>query len=364
MPMLALSAKLLQWNILRNRAQTLIMILAIFGSLSSYVLLGTALTEMSTAVAQSLRSDWPFDLTVNGEILPEQREMIEGLAGVQHLETVASTEVYFVSQLQNVISTPAAGTRLVLELESGAMPATKHEIVLPGELALALQLEVGDEVELMPDHRQALPETYEVSGILSTKASVVKLPLLTEAGLRRLLPTDALPQSLLVQLDGKANLDRLASRIRREFPELAVTVDAAGYEQAQSDFNMSDSLVIGLRGLILIITAASLAVLFYISQRSGSYQTGVLRAIGVEKHWLLLPALVQTLIIFAIGFVLTAWLLPSVALRLGLESTRVVLLSSLRQDMGLYLLVGLISTLLVNLQFLGFSIPRLLKDSW
>lgn len=362
--MLALAAKLLQWNVLRNWAQTLIMVLAIFGSLSSYVLLGTALTEMSGAVAQVMRSDWPFDLTVSGIFSDEEQQSIAELAGIYHLEVIGSSNAYVLAHPQTVITLPEEGSRLIVELSAGNLPTDEREVALPGDLALQLQLEVGDQIELMANHRQAVAETYAVSGILSTKSGVLKTPLITESGLQRLLPTGELTRSLLIQLDGKADLERMASRIRRGFPQLTVTIDAAGYEQMQSDFNMSDALVMGLRGLILIITAASLAVLFYISQRSGSFQTGVLRAIGVKKPWLLLPALLQTLLIFAIGFGLTALVLPNVAMSLGLLSSRAMLLTSLRQDMGLYLLVGLISTLVVNLQFLGFSIPRLLKDAW
>lgn len=362
--MLALAAKLLQWNVLRNRAQTLIMVLAIFGSLSSYVLLGTALTEMSGAVAQVMRSDWPFDLTVSGIFTDEEQQAISELAGIQYLEVVGSSDTFFLAQPQAVITLPEPGSRLIVELSAGYLPSDEQEVALPGELALQLQLDVGDQIDLMANHRQATPAIYTISGILSTKSGVLKTPLITASGLQRLSPLEEVPRSLLIQLDGKADLERMASRIRRGYPQLTVTIDAEGYEQMQKDFNMSDALVIGLRGLILIITAASLAVLFYISQRSGSFQTGVLRAIGVKKPWLLLPALLQTVLIFAIGFGLTALTLPRVSISLGLLSSRATLLNTLYQDMGIYLLVGLISTLTVNLQFLGFSIPRLLKDAW
>jgi hypothetical protein len=59
-------------------------------------------------------------------------------------------------------------------------------------------------------------------------------------------------------------------------------MDSAGYENAQVTGTISDSLIKSLRFLILAISATSLAVLFYLSQRSGAYQTGVLRAIGVK----------------------------------------------------------------------------------
>ena len=100
------------------------------------------------------------------------------------------------------------------------------------------------------------------------------------------------------------------------------------------------------------------------SQRGGAYETGVLRAVGVRREWLLLPAIGAALVIFAIGLPLTALLLPVLASGLGLHTDPVVLRSVMTRDMVIYVVVGLLSTLVVNVHFLHIPVPRLLKDSW
>ncbi|MCE5196098.1 MAG: hypothetical protein LLG09_03075 [Negativicutes bacterium] len=144
--MIALSGKLLQWSILRNRVQMAIMILAVIGSLSSYVLLRTALDEMTNAAVQIQRSDWPFDLTVSG-LQPEQQRVVSSINGIYYSETITETEVYFYAQIQKLIALPKEGSKSVVEMDSGHLPENEMEILISGDMALALQLELGDNVQ-------------------------------------------------------------------------------------------------------------------------------------------------------------------------------------------------------------------------
>ncbi|MCE5196097.1 MAG: hypothetical protein LLG09_03070 [Negativicutes bacterium] len=203
-----------------------------------------------------------------------------------------------------------------------------------------------------------------ISGILSSKANVVRVPLLTETGIARLLLPEQTAQSMLIQLDGKTAINQVINHITLKYPNAMIQVDASGYETVQQSLTMSDSLVISLRGLILAITATSLGVLFYLSQRDGAYQIGVLRAIGVKKPWLLLPAILQTLVSFVVGFLVIVIILPIVSQKLGLEASRILLMRTLYRDMGRYLVIGIASTVFVTLQFLAQPIPLLMKDAW
>lgn len=362
--MISFTAKLLAWGLVRNRGRTVIMIVTVFCALSSYILLGTALSEMAEDVAQGMRSDWPFDVTVEGRVTPEQEASVRALRGASHVEAVRYCEVFVGPAVQKVLTVPGKNTALVIELEAGSLPMSDREIVMPALLADAYGFGVGDELRLVGQRPGDPPQDYRIAGVLSGKSRVLTMPLLTEAGMARIRPGENYLNHLLIQLDGKVDLDDFVSKLESLLPRTAIRVEQEAYENAQEGRSLSDSLVIALRGLILMITATSLGVLFYLSQRSGAYQTGVLRAIGVQRVWLLFPSICLTVLIFAIGFPLTALALPLIASQVGLQSSPVALLQSIYQDGGLYLLVGVLSTIAVNWQFLSLPVPRLLKDAW
>lgn len=362
--MLGLSMKLLQWSLLRNRIQLMIMVLAVVGSLSSYVLLGTALHEMSDTVVQLQRTDWPFDLAITGNLEEADQEQIAKINGIRYLESIVLAEAYFFSGEQTFLMLPPDKSRIIIELESGILPLGENDIVIPSDQAMALHLSLGDEVRILPEFVQAEVQVFKVCGILSSKQSVVKKPLLSERGVRRLTSSLTLPSTTVMQLDGKVDMDTVIVNLETRYPGLSIEKYQDNYAKTKQDLNMSDSLVLSLRFLILGITATSLAVLLYISQRAGSYQIGVLRAIGVKKAWLLFPAILQTSIIFIAGFFLTGICLPLISQNLGLTATRTSLFLSLVRDVRIYFGVGILSTLGITLQFLGTPIPRLMTDTW
>jgi len=362
--MLGLMARLFQWNILRSRVQLAIMALAVLGSLSSYVLLGTALSEMSVQVMDAMRSEWPYDFEVQAWFDEDLEQQISSLPGLNHLEIVTMTDVFFYSESLRLLSVPSSKTALVMELQEGSMATTDDEIVIPGALALGYGIKVGDVLTVQSSKTVNRPVLYTVSGILSSKKGVLLHPICSFEGLTRLVAADKLTPSALLQLDGRTNLMSFQKSLENIGKGLAITAIAEEYDDAQANLTLSDSLVTGLRGLILIITALSLSVLLYMSQRSGSYQVGVLRAVGLPRPWLLLPAFMQTILIFAFGYLATYVSLPFIASAIGLESNRILLLQHLAGDIWVFLGVGLLSTLVVQLQFLSTSIPHLFKDAW
>jgi len=340
------------------------MVLTVFCALSSYVLLGTALSEMADSVTQALRPGWPFDVTVEGRIDLDQVDLVKSMDGVRLVETAKSTTVYLGPSLQEVISVSTSSTSFVLELAEGRLPNEFDEIAIPELLADALRLTVGDSLKLLPPYPGAMAHEYLVVGVLSGKTGVLTLPLLSEDGISLVRGGESNVNRLLIQLDGSKNLETFSKSLGQVVGDLTIRLDTDGYDSIQESRSLSESLVIILRFLILLITAASLSVLFYLSQRSGAYQTGVLRAIGVQQVWLLVPSLGMTVLVFVLGFPVTALLLPVVAAKIGLHADRAFLISALAKDLGMYILVGLLSTLLTNWQFLSMPVPRLLKDSW
>lgn len=362
--MLGLALKLLSWNLVRSKGRSLIMVVTVVCALSSYVLLGTALNEMAERVAQSSRDDWPFDIAAEGSFSDDQLESARQLAGVTHAELVSVYDAFLGSDLQRFITIPEDDTALIFEFTTGGLPEQAHELTVPELLADAHGLALGDQVQVIGQRPGDLPQDYQVAGILSGKAGVVTKPILTAGGMQRLTGNLTLKKELLLQADGKVSLDSLVKKLSTMMPSAIITTAAEEYEQAQESRSMSDSLVAGLRGLILAITALSLAVLFYVAQREGAYQTGVLRAIGVQRGWLLVPSLALTVVIFCVGIPLTTLLLPPLAARFGLVSDSSTIVQTLRLDLPAYVVIGLLSTIAVNWQFLSTPVPRLLKDSW
>lgn len=362
--MLGLSVKLLFWNLSRNRGRALIMIVTVVSALSSYVLLGTALTEMADSVVQALRPGWPFDVTVEGRVAPEQMSAVQAMDGVIHVESVRSCKVFLGPGLQEILSVPAVETSFILELNSGRLPIEANEVVIPELLADALRMGPGDRLRLVGQMHGSVAHEYVVVGILSGKAGVLTLPLVTADGMELIRDGENYINRMLIQLDGLVEVDAFAKELGQLIRTATIKIEAEAYATVEQSRSLSDSLVVLLRSLILMITATSLAVLFYLSQRSGAYQTGVLRAIGVQRIWLFVPSTVLTLLIFAIGYPITALVLPVVAARVGLYTDPTLLLRTLTKDAGTYVLVGMLSTLAVNYQFLSQPIPKLLKDSW
>ena len=360
--MFKLTVKLIQWNLTRNRLQLLIMVLAVIGSLSSYVLLGTALNAISAEIVQSQRDDWPFDLTIKAPT-EDEKNKIRQIEGIYHSEELNMEEVYFYSNTVTALGIPEEETVLILELESGSLPQNDDQVTIPGEVSRAYNLSIGQKILLRTSTTISAGKEFEIAGIFSTKKGVTKTFVVTNAAIHQLNLQHS-GSSLVIQLDGKADLEKTYYKVLDINPKLVVTMDSAGYENAQVTGTISDSLIKSLRFLILAISATSLAVLFYLSQRSGAYQTGVLRAIGVKRFWLLLPPLIQISVVFLISCGIAYILLPILSRILGLNEAGGGNLSSVGWDLLVFFAIGLLSTIAVNLQFLHRSIPTLFKDTW
>ncbi len=357
--MFKLSVKLIQWNITRNRLQLMIMILAVIGSLSSYVLLGTALNEMSEKVADVQRSDWPFDIEIIGNIDDEEMKKIMSIRGVKYIEEVFTTEAFVYSSEMDFLLIPKEETRILIEMEGGNLPTNADEVAIPGQLAAAYQLNVGDHLKVLPGI-SIPPIEYEISGIVSSKKGVVTKPLLNEEGFLRL---SSLFGTKAIQLDGKVDIGFVEDELEKVDARYIIEKYEENYSNTKNSLGLSDTMVMSLRLLILGITATSSAVLLYIGQRSGAYQTGVLLAMGIKKPWLMLPTLMQTTITFLIGFLATAAILPIISNSLGLVTKPLDIFWTLVKDVGIYYGVGLFSTLIITMQFLGTAIPKLLNDA-
>jgi len=357
--MFKLSVKLIQWNLTRNRLQLLIMVLAVIGSLSSYVLLGTALNEMSEKVVDVQRSDWPFDIEIIGNIDDEEMKKIMDIQGVKYIEEVYTTEAFVYSSEMEFLLIPKEDTKILIEMEVGNVPTNVNEIAIPGQLAAAYHLNVGDRLKVLPSISIPLIE-YEISGIVSSKKGVVTKLLLNEEGFLRL---SSLFSKKAIQLDGKVDIGFVEDELEKVDAGYIIEKYEENYSNTKNSLGLSDTMVMSLRFLILGITATSLAVLLYIGQRSGAYQTGVLLAMGIKKPWLMLPTMIQTTITFLIGFLVTAAILPFVSNSLGLVTKPLDILWTLIKDVAVYYGVGLFSTLIITMQFLGTPIPKLFKDA-
>lgn len=357
--MFKLSVKLIQWNLTRNRLQLLIMVLAVIGSLSSYVLLGTALNEMSDKVVDVQRSDWPFDIEIIGNIDDEEMKKIMSIPGVKYLEEVYTTEAFVYSSEMEFLLIPKEDTRIIIEMESGNLPNNANEVAISGILAVAYQLNVGDRLKVLPGI-SVPPIDYEISGIVSSKKGVVTKLLLNEEGYLR---QTSLFGKKAIQLDGKVDIGFVVDELKKVDAGYLIKKYEENYTNTKNSLGLSDTMVMSLRFLILGITATSLAVLLYIGQRSGAYQTGVLLAMGIKKPWLMLPTISQTTITFLIGFLVTSAILPIVSKSLGLVTEPFDILWTLVKDIAIYYGVGMLSTLIITMQFLGTPIPKLFKDS-
>lgn len=352
--------RLVVWDLKHKRTRLLLMTLAIFGALSTYVLFGAILNDATAQTMQMWRTDSPYDLIVDGAV-EDLADVVFGCRGVRWVSTVRIVNVVLGS-IDTTVFTPGEKSLFVLDCESGSPPARPDEIAMPSSWAASLGKMVGDSINVLPMRVGAEAKMLRISGLLSSKTGVPEQAVLTPAGIASLDPSAK--QRLLVALDGKVSINSAKNDILGLSRNIQVQSATDQYAGVQSGMGIADMLLSSMRSLVLVIAASSMGVLIHLTQREQAYQSGVLRAMGLRRTWLIAAPLTQGLIVFLAGGALSFAAVGLWARSAGLLSGMTTVTSLFFGQAGLFICLGLIMVAVSAISFAYKPITVLLNDIW
>jgi len=122
-----------------------LLILAIAGAVSSYVLIDFATRDMAAGAMTTWRGDAPFDLIVAHVDAHDRLSAITALAGIRQVEPTTLLEIVLATEVMQAV-VPVDDSILAFEYIEGRAPLSGKEIALTGLIAERLALAVGDKV--------------------------------------------------------------------------------------------------------------------------------------------------------------------------------------------------------------------------
>lgn len=323
-------ARLVWWGFTRDRLKVAFMVLAMVGGMAAYAMLEPTLSHVSATSMQMWRTEVPWDISIKGAGVHSLAESFSSIGGI-----IAYEEVFLVDAILprgqvtllalKAHSEPAAGTMPMFSLEcvEGKGPAAENEIALTQELSEALGLTVGDPVSLLPVESPEAPVRFTVSGVLAAKMRVPTLPVITEEGASRVCPDLSRYECILVMLDGRVDIARVASAFRKLAPHAQVVTLEEQYRGVSTGFGYAGAILSAAQVITMVVATASLITLFFLGEKTKSYQMGVLKAVGVPSSWLVLSSGIEGVMILCAGGAL-GWILVvrfyEIAAPLSLES--------------------------------------------
>jgi hypothetical protein len=348
----------------RRRSRVALSVFTLAFALASYTLLGCIIGEMRYQAGQMWRQHHPYDAFVQVSRANAELSRVKALTGVAIAEAALTVDVVMSYGPTPVMVVDRASRILTYELESGELPAAADEVALPASLARSSRVGAGDMINVLPAGATASTARIqmEVSGLLSDKLGVPRLPVVSLEGATKLGLTNPEPNVLLVVLDGRVEPAAALKQLESALPAAKVTVYREQYERAASNMSIADTMAAALRLLLLAVTSAAVAALFHLAERERAYETGVLRAMGMRIATLLARAglgAAAVVVVGCIGGVGLAWAaaglldVPIAQLRQGVAA-----------DILVFAAVAMGVTLVTSGGFAGRGIGSLLRDAW
>lgn len=361
--MAGLIYRLVVWELTRKPGRMLLLTLAIFGALSTYVLFGAILEDVSTQAMMMWRTEFPYDIMVEGAAVERLEAEILAVQGVIRVDPVTGVDVIIGSSPTTVLALDER-TLFVLEYSEGAGPVLHDEIAIPESWLSGSDLKVGSTLRVLAAEMGSEPKWFTISGLLADKTRVPQQPIIAPVGVPELSRGASLKKRLLVVLDGKVKVDAVKNAIHGMPGGLKATSFDDQYAGVQGGMGLADTLLASMRVLILVIAASAMGVLTHLAQRERAYQSGVLRAMGLSRSWLMVAPLLEGLIVFTLGSALAYAVLPLLARPLGLLGGDTTITSLFFDQAGFFVGFGLLMVVITSLTFTFRPITSLLRDVW
>ncbi len=313
--MIRMIARLAWWGFTRDRLKVAFMILAVVGGMAAYAVLEPTLNHVSATSMQIWRTEAPWDISVKGTGVHSLVKSLRSISGIAAYEEAFLFDAILPRGQMTLLALkgqcePGGGATPMLSLEcvEGRAPSAQNEIALTQGLAETLGLAVGDTVSLLPMDGEGEPVPFTVSGILAAKIRVPVFPVVTREGASSVQPDLAKSECLLVALDGRVDIAKVASALRKLAPEAEVVTLEEQYKGISTGFSYADAVGSAAQVVTMIVAIAALTSLFFLGERTKSYQIGVLKAVGVPSSWLVLSSAVEGVMTLSAGCVL-GWVL-------------------------------------------------------
>lgn len=217
------------------------------------------------------------------------------------------------------------GTRKIVE---GSMPLSSKEILISKDLAALNQLKIGQTFEVKPVQMgiqgvvETKPMKFVVCGIYEdhTNADPTQMGIATY---NRRNEAFTLLDEQMVSTNGdiftvvgsftmknpneiKALNDELHQTGIPEYYELSVNTQA--YEQMTAPYQSMKKMTLFFTIGIVLTGGVILVVLSFLSLRERKYEIGVLRAMGMKKHFMIIEMMLETVMISACCIVI-GWMI-------------------------------------------------------
>lgn len=341
-----------------NRWRLALLIIITAAALFTYVALGAILAEMQVTATTVWRSESRFDIAVAAPTLDATKA--SAVAGVRLVEKALMTTGLLGASEVEFMSLGADQQLYALTLAGGRLPAAAGEVTLPAAAATALRVDVGDTIAVLPS-AVGKPIALAVVGVFEGKLGTPLSPLLTVDGLRAFGKNSQ--ELLLVVLDGTVDLEATVTTMKGLYPGASVVGQDHQYEGVKTGLGIAGTLISSIRNLVLLITAVAVGALVWLVQRQRSFEFGLLRAMGVSKALVVLPACLNVGLAFILSAPL-AWA-ALLAARPLLRAPRLELLRSVwLSSAGTFTVLALIIVAGVSLSLASQRIPALLNDTW
>lgn len=358
--MIKLYHRLTCWGLLRQPLRTTLLILAIAGAVSSFVLIDFATRDMAVGAMAAWRADAPFDLTVTHVNARDRLSAVTALAGVTRVEATTWLGIVVAAEVTQAV-VPVDGSVLAFEYIEGRAPLTGREIAVTSLIAERLALAVGETVAVSSTGDMGRAVEFVVCGILSPSPGMPTLNVLTDEGVQRIATAPAQHATLLITLDGQVDITEIQRSIRRVLSGAQMTAFADQYAGVERGTGIVELLVAALQNVVFLVCAACVFALFYLALRERSYELGVMRAIGHSKALMMAVLAGEGLVMAAAAAGLglaVVWAVCAVVPHLADRFTLALYLPAAVRFTGATMLFVLLAGHLVLAQ----SIPSLMND--
>jgi predicted lysophospholipase L1 biosynthesis ABC-type transport system permease subunit len=156
-----------------------------------------------------------------------------------------------------------------------------------------------------------------------------------------------------------ASVQSALAQIERRWDITAYDEQYEGVARASSP---ADLTAAAIRSCVLVVSVASVASLLNLSQKERAYQSGVLRAMGMGKGWLLVPPVIEGLLTSVVGVLGARLVLERTHSYLGL--TRAALVRGFLSDSAWFVGIGFGVVVFTTLTFAFRPVTSLLRDTW
>lgn len=243
-------------------------------------------------------------------VLPQSvRKEVESVGGVARVHPLAGIPLIYERKGKKlpafVVAYDTAGGPVVTE---GREISGPREVVFDKSLATKMELEVGDQIEVLDEHFELVGTSSDTSSmfnpyVFARYEDLIELYLTSEAVAE--LPFEpAILSHLLVDLEPGASVDAVRAGIEAASPDADVATTAElGEADVAMGKRMMDPVLGFLVGVAWAVGVLVVGLTVYASVQARVRELGVMRALGAAPARLVRGVLLEAVVLTGLAFV-------------------------------------------------------------